>query len=131
VDLAETTAGTLDVALAWTDALGRNGGALELRVLHVEAYPGPTQEHLDRAEGEARHGMRAAIAEAAQRTGGAGRMTVREEVLWESVPADAIMDFVERENPGRAFVGSVASSIVRRARCSVLLVPPARVSPRL
>ncbi len=66
-------------------------------------------------------------------------MTVREEVLWESVPADAIMDFVERENPdllvlgthgrgafGRAFVGSVASSIVQRARCSVMLVPPAR-----
>ncbi len=26
VDLAETTAGTLDVALAWTDALGRNAG---------------------------------------------------------------------------------------------------------
>lgn len=51
VDLAETTAGTLNVALAWTDALGRNGRAPELRVLHDVPYPGPTQEDLNRAEG--------------------------------------------------------------------------------
>lgn len=138
VDLAETTAGTLDVALAWTDALGRDGRAPELRVLHVVPYPGPTQQDLDRADGESRRSMRTAIADAAQRAGGTGSVDVREEVLWESMPADAIMDFAERENPdllvlgthgrgafGRAFIGSVASSIVRRARCSVLLVPPA------
>ena len=139
VDLAETTAVTLDAALAWTDALGRDGAAPELRVLHVVPYPGPTQEDLDRAEGEARRRMRAAIADAAQRASGIESVDVREEVLWESVPADAIMDYAEREKPdllvlgthgrggfGRAFIGSVASSIVRAARCSVLLVPPDR-----
>ncbi|MDQ3521727.1 MAG: universal stress protein [Gemmatimonadota bacterium] len=138
VDLAKTTAGTLDVALAWADALGRNEATPELRVLHVVPYPGPTQQELDRAEGEARRAMRAAIADAAGRIGEAGRVDVREEVLWESAPADAIMKFAGREKPellvlgthgrgalGRAFAGSVSSSIVRSARCSVLLVPPA------
>lgn len=129
VDLADTTPRTLGVALTWVEALGRGGAAApKLDVVHVAEK-----------ESEVRESLRAAIADAAQRAVGVDNVEVREEVVWDSTPTDAIIAFTQRSNSdllvlgthgrgalARVFVGSVASGVSRQARCPVLLVPPAR-----
>lgn len=141
LDLSSPALGALDVALEWSEALRPNEDDEPLgprvTVLHViprvfdvkdfsfeSAVIGP---ELDRA-------VEAALA----RVGGTGVLDVREEVCWGDVPADEILRAAEREETDllvlathghgalrRALIGSVASAVARRARCPVLLVPPA------
>lgn len=144
-DLSGPARGALEVALAWAGALGGGPG---IHVFHVgwsvEAATDPRGEKEERL---AR--LRREVEDAVGDTGGAGGTAVTTAVLWGNEEAEAIathagnqdLDLLVMGTHGygavrRTLVGSVASSVARRAPCSVLLVPPflwkaAAARPRL
>lgn len=76
--------------------------------------------------------------DAAVKAGGSpSHVLVRQHVLWSDRPATGIVSFAWREPAllvlathgdrpvKRALIGGTAASVVRRATCPVLLVPPA------
>jgi nucleotide-binding universal stress UspA family protein len=141
LDLSEPARVALDLALGWSRALsaespiGMTRG--EVRVVHViprafemkdfsfdSAVIGP---EVDRE-----------IAAALERVAGSADLEVLQEVMWGDSPAREIVRYAERHSTDllvlgthgygavrRALIGSVASTVARRAHCSVLLVPPA------
>lgn len=136
IDLSEPARAALDLGVQWASALGPNpdDGPAVLQVLHVAqpAAEAPDQdldavnERLQRETGEAHE------------RGGVGSAPILEPVL-ETSPdaATAIVSAAERNSADlvvmgthgfgairRVVVGSVASAVVRRAPCPVLLVPP-------
>jgi nucleotide-binding universal stress UspA family protein len=137
-DLSGPGRGALDLALAWSGALGpgpRDGPA-EVRVFHVvwtveqADDPGRTSRVLvPRLERE--------VAEARERVGEPVLSHVTVEVVAGENEAEAIAGHARRERlellvmgthgeggVKRALLGSVAGSVARRAECPVLLVPP-------
>lgn len=141
LDLSEPARGALDVALAWTDALGAKDGdtgmpAAELRIVHVipnlYAATGLPFSHATILPGVNRE-----VEAALERAGGAASVDVQEELLWGDRPDDEIVAFAERERADlvilathgygafrRALIGATAGTVARRAPCPVLLVPP-------
>ncbi|MET0398325.1 MAG: universal stress protein [Longimicrobiaceae bacterium] len=141
LDLSEPSRGGLDLALAWTEALGTRDPesglpGTELQVVHV-VPPGsfPDDLRLDRAViGPCLYDeVEAAIA----RSEHGATVTVREEVLWGDEPAEEILRYADEQRADllvlathghgalrRALVGSIASAVARGAGCPVLLVPP-------
>jgi len=142
LDLSEPSRGALDLALAWSGALGASDPdsglpGTELQVMHV-IPPGslPADLSFDRAViGPVLYDeVEAAIA----RSEHGAAVPVREEVLWGDEPARAILRYAEEGGADllvmathghgalrRALVGSIASAVARGAGCHVLLVPPA------
>lgn len=140
IDLSEPARAALDVALAWSAALGAASPgrpAVELHVLHViprvfDARDYPLDERMigPRLEEELRGALR--------RVGEEGKAAVTQVIRWGESPADEILRYAEEEGADllvlgthghgvvvRALIGSVASAVARRAHCPILLVPPA------
>lgn len=148
MDLSAPSRGALEAALRACEALGDRGsagelgpGAVSVDVVHVvprvlagedfpfgEAVVGP----------ELHREVEAVLGPAEDRAD----LEVREVVVWGDSAADEIVrvaaghgaDLVVmgthgRGALGRALLGSVASSVARRAECPVLLVPPALAGP--
>ena len=140
IDLSEPARTALERAFSWTAALGHAAAGEpppELHVLHViPDLPGiagivPVDEpriaaDLDREASAAR-----------ERAGGAANVEVVVELRRGGSPAEEILGYAQsvdadllvlgthgRGAIARALIGSVASSVARRATCAVLLVPP-------
>lgn len=139
LDLSEPASAALDVALEWSDALRplQDDVALGPRVtvLHVIPWMFPTDDSLfDRAE--VRPELHREVDAALGRVDVSGALDVREEVCW-GVPEEEILHAADRQQADllvlathghgavkRALIGSVASSVARKANRPVLLVPP-------
>lgn len=139
-DLSEAAQGALDVALVWGAALrqpGASGEETQLRVLQVlpSADEGtPTAAERAGAERELHEQVETARA----RMGGVSLLQVSEAVVHADEPAEEILRAAREERIdllvmgthghsglSRALIGSVSSTVARRAGCPVLLVPPA------
>ena len=134
VDRSRAALGALEVALEWTGVLGAEGGA-SLTVLHVLPRALDIPEFsLD--PGTVGSELHAEIAAARTNVLASG-VKVDEEVRWADDAVDEIVASVRRlaadlivlgtHGHGllrRFLIGSVASGVVRRAPCAVLLVPP-------
>jgi nucleotide-binding universal stress UspA family protein len=83
-------------------------------------------------------GLNRAVDAAVKAAGSPSNVLVREEVRWSDRPATEIVSFAWRDRADllvlathgygpvkRALIGGTASSVLRRAPCPVLLVPPA------
>jgi nucleotide-binding universal stress UspA family protein len=141
LDLSEPGRAALEIGVRWAGALGVRGPDVllpetEVAVVHVVpqllAVADPPFERATVPPGLNRE-VDAAVGAA----GGPSNVLVREEVLWNDRPATAIVSFAWRERADllvlsthghhpvkRALVGATAMSVVRRAPCPVLLVPP-------
>jgi nucleotide-binding universal stress UspA family protein len=140
VDLSEPARAALDVALGWAARFGAGTADVpgtDVAFLHVipAAYTllSPALEAEAVAPALARE-----VTTALERTGTAGALRVRSEVVQGEQPAEVIVRRAEAEAADlvvlathgygairRALIGSVAAHVVRTAPCSVLLVPPA------
>jgi nucleotide-binding universal stress UspA family protein len=139
-DLSDAAAGALNLAFVWGAALRMptsSGGETALHVLHVHApgeagHDGAARELHDQVQG------------AGGRTGCGTMLRVHEHVVESGAAAEAILRFAREHGADllvmgthgqtasrRELVGSVSSLVARRARCPVLLVPPAVWQARL
>lgn len=141
LDLSSHARGALDVALAWALDYGRDSRYglpdVEVDVVHVVPTLLAGREiGFDRAI--VSPDLHREVREALERTPDAADVELRVEVLWHDAPAEEIVrfsaeslaDMIVMGTHGygalkRALLGSVASGVVRRAACPVLLVPPA------
>ncbi len=140
IDLSAPARVALDHAVSWTAALGAGGGQADqtsLQVLHVV----PRQRRAGADEAVVASELDREVDGARARThrdAGAGGIEMAGQLRWAEDPAEEILR-AARENGAdllvlgthgrgaisRALIGSVASGVARRARCPVLLVPPA------
>lgn len=139
-DLSEPSRGALDVAIDWGAALAgpldEGCAVLDLRVVHVL----PPRVVHDLPSGRAVVGpeLHRQVEDSLARSERTSEVLVQEELLWGEAAPEAITTYADREKADlivlathghgavkRALLGSVASAVVRRAQCSVLLVPPA------
>jgi nucleotide-binding universal stress UspA family protein len=134
-DLSPAAQAALDVALLWGAALRMptaTGGGTTLHVLHV-ASPGADAGEIEAA----RLGLREQVEASRKRMGGVTVLRVDEEVVADENPTEVILrsarekavDLLVMGTHGhgalaRALIGSVSSSVSRRAECPLLLVPP-------
>ena len=144
-DLSGPARGALEVALAWVRALGGEAG---VHVFHVGwSVEGAADPQGEEDERLAR--LRREVDDVVEDAGGTGGAVVSTAVLWGNNEAEVVamhaadeaLDLLVMGTHGyggirRTLVGSVASSVARRAPCSVLLVPPsmwkaAATRPRL
>lgn len=139
IDLSEPARAALDHALWWTAALGTTAPEprrAELRILHVVPRVYEDRELLPSAE-RVGDEVRREIEEALARFPGEPKTEVTQEIRWGESPADEILRYAEEVRADllvlgthgrgmieRALIGSVASTVARRASCPVLLVPP-------
>lgn len=139
-DFSEPAAKALEEAAAWTAAFGRDGeeSPPELRAVHVRVMRDdftdpPSPLELESLEAK----LLDETQDAARRTGSGTDLGVVPEILTATEPADELVLYAEEKSPdflvlgthgrgrvARALIGSVASSVVRRVMCPVLLVPP-------
>lgn len=144
-DLSEPSLIALEVALTWGAALrnpSSQGGGTELTLLHVAPRTGGGgDEESELVEGEMDGQIEQAVAREA---GGSTPLEMRRVIERADSAADAILRLAEEMaadllvigTRGRgalehALLGSVSSSVARRADCPVLLVPPGyRRGPR-
>lgn len=144
-DLSEPARTALEVALTWGAALrtpSSQGGGTELTLLHVAPRPaGAGEDGSELVEREMDGQIEQAVAREA---GGSTSLEVRRVILNADSAPDAILrlademeaDLLVIGTRGRgavehALLGSVSSSVARRADCPVLLVPPGyRRGPR-
>lgn len=139
-DFSEPARRALEQAVAWAAALGpAEGGAAEVRALHVHPEAGdPTDPSRDPALDGVRAQLRSEAEDASRQAGSPANVTVTPELLPGASPVEEIVGYsggttatllvlgTHGRGPiERALIGSVASSVARRASCSVLLVPPA------
>lgn len=143
IDLSDPSRGALDLALGWTMGLGASDEGervphVEVTVAHViPRIFGTDSFPFDREVVAPELGRE--IKGAVVRTGAGARVGICEKLIWGDVPAEELVSLAEQETPDllviathgyglmlRALIGSVASHVVRRAPCSVLLVPPNR-----
>jgi nucleotide-binding universal stress UspA family protein len=139
-DLSDAAVGALKLAFVWGAALRMptaSGGETALHVLHVLAPDDAGQDDAGRA-------LHDHVQGAGERTGRASMVRVHEHVDESEAAADAILRFARAQGVDllvmgthgqtasrRERVGSVSSLVARRARCPVLLVPPAFWKARL
>lgn len=139
IDLAHPARESLDYAAWWASSLGRSadgGEQTELRILHVVA-PGKGGAD-DDARARVAEELREAAESALERSPAGAAVRVDRDILWEKNPAEEIIRYADETEAdlivmgthgagmiGRVLLGSVASVVVRRAPCPVLLVPPA------
>jgi nucleotide-binding universal stress UspA family protein len=142
LDLSEPARAALEIGVRWAGALGTRGsgpGAPETEVAVVHVVPqflAVAEPPFDRATVPA--GMNRQVDSAVQAAGSPPHVQVCEHVLWNDRPAAEIVSFAWREHADllvlathgdrpvkRALIGGTAASVVRRATCPVLLVPPA------
>jgi nucleotide-binding universal stress UspA family protein len=143
LDLSEPAAEALDVALEWLVGLGPHtpgfdAPAAELRVVHVlpQWVVGAGFRTGHATVGPELHRE---VGAALERSGHAGRVRVREDLLWGEGTAEQIVRYAADERAGlvvmathgrgaleRALIGSVTAAVARDAGCCVLLVPPSR-----
>jgi universal stress protein E len=128
IDLSDTAAGALAVALSWSSALRPRGGRTQLTTLHVS-----TEAASPETEGE----VHAAVERARARAGGAAFVDVRERISPGPDPVRAILAAAESERidllvmgtRGAALAesgfGSVSAAVASTTSCPLLLVPPA------
>jgi universal stress protein E len=132
-DLSESGRAALSVGLDWDRMFGE--GDTEIEIVHVAPKEFHTND-FDFGENVIVPELRKEMAEATGPTGSAGRR-LQERLLWGDKPADAILQHATEFRPDlivlgthgqgvikRALIGSVASTIARRAASSVLLIPP-------
>lgn len=141
LDLSEPARGALDLALAWSRALGTVDPETpvpdtEMHILHViPKVLAPVEMPFDRAQ--VAPGINREVRDALARSGGAADVDVREEVRWADGVAEEIVRFAGERRADlvvlathghgaltRALVGGTASGVAREAPCPVLLVPP-------
>lgn len=141
-DLSDAARGALDLALVWAAALRMptaSGEQTRVQVLHVRPEPldGGDAGDADGASGAVR-ALQGEVKAAGDRTGCAMLLQVEDQVAEAEGPAAEILrraadgeaDLLVLGTHGesarvRERVGSVSSEVARRARCPVLLVPPA------
>lgn len=138
-DFSPAAAGAMDLALIWSTALrlpSGSGQKTQLDVLHVlPAGPGgPAGGSSTAAETE----LRTQVDAGCRRTGCGKPLDIVESVAEGSSPAEEILRSVRAKDVDllvlgthgegaqeRALIGSVSSTVARRATCPVLLCPPA------
>jgi len=139
LDLSGPARAALETGVRWAGALGTRGGipGTEVAVVHVvPRFLAVAEPPFDRASVPA--GLNREVDAAVQAGGSPPHVQVREHVLWNDHPAAEIVSFAWRERADllvlathgdrpvkRALIGGTAASVVRRATCPVLLVPPA------
>lgn len=142
LDLSEPARAALEIGVRWAGALGTRGSGpaapeTEVAVVHVvPQFLAMAEPPFDRATVPA--GLNREVDAAVVAGGSPPHVQVREHVLWNDRPATGIVSFAWRERADllvlathgdrpvkRALIGSTAASVVRRATCPVLLVPPA------
>lgn len=132
VDLSESARGALGVALAWASALRQPGAGGDERTCLTVLHVARGGEHPDVSDA-----VRQEVASVRRRVAGFAGVRVEEVVEDAEDAAEAIVRRAAEEGadlvvvgtrglggPGE-MLGSVSSAVVRRARCAVLLVPPA------
>lgn len=141
LDLSEPGRAALEIGVRWAGAMGVRGPEVmlpetEVAVVHVvPQLLAVADPPFDRATVPS--GLNREVDAAVGAAGGPSNVRVREDVLWNDNPAAAIASFAWRERADllvmathghrpvkRALVGATAMSLVRRAPCPVLLVPP-------
>jgi nucleotide-binding universal stress UspA family protein len=142
LDLSDPGCAALEIGVRWAGALGEppGGAALpgtEVAVVHVVPQLFAVADApFDGAV--VPPGLNRAVDAAVKAAGSPPHVLVREEVRWSDRPATEIVSFAWRDRADllvlathgygpvkRALIGGTASSVVRRAPCPVLLVPPA------
>jgi nucleotide-binding universal stress UspA family protein len=142
LDLSDPGCAALEIGVRWAGALGQPPGEValpetEVAVLHVVPQLFAVADvPFDGAA--VPPGLNRAVDAAVQAAGSPAHVLVREEVRWNDRPATEIVSFAWRDRADllvlathgygpvkRALIGGTASSVVRRAPCPVLLVPPA------
>jgi len=142
LDLSDPGCAALEIGVRWAGALGELPGeaalpGTEVAVVHVVPQLFAVADApFDGATVPA--GLNRAVDAAVKAAGSPAHVLVREEVRWNDRPAVEIVSFAWRDRADllvlathgygpvkRALIGGTASSVVRRAPCPVLLVPPA------
>ncbi len=143
-DLSEAGREALSLGLRWAAGLagaagaggagGSNAPRPDVRVMHAgwTVYR-DDEEATRRLLVEPMEGQ---IADALESTGTGDRVSARSEIVWDNRSADAIVAWSERERlhllvmgsegrggVKRALLGSVVTSVARRAPCSILVAP--------
>ncbi|MFL5385401.1 MAG: universal stress protein [Longimicrobiaceae bacterium] len=147
LDLSDPGCAALEIGVRWAGALGQPPGEAalpETEVAVVHVVPQLFAVADAPFDGAAvPPGLNRAVDAAVRAAGSPARVLVREEVRWNDRPATEIVSFAWRDRADllvlathgygpvkRALIGGTASSVVRRAPCPVLLVPPALWSRR-
>lgn len=142
LDLSEPARAGLEIGVRWAGALGERCADLplpetEVAVLHVVPQLFAVADApFDQAT--VPPGLNREVDAAVRAAGAPGNVMVREHVVWNDRPAAGIVSWAWRERADllvlatdghgpvkRGLIGGTASSVVRRAPCPVLLVPPA------
>jgi len=142
LDLSEPAGAALEVAVRWAGAFGAASADLshpetDVAVVHVLPAPFTAADAVLEAA-VVPPGLNRGIEKAVRAAGSPPGVRVREEVRWNGQPGTEIVSFAWRDRADllvlathgrgamkRALIGSTAFSVVRRAPCPVLLVPPA------
>ncbi|HYH78717.1 MAG TPA: universal stress protein [Longimicrobium sp.] len=142
LDLSDPARAALEVGLRWAGSLGARGQGnvlpeTEVAVVHVVPQLFAVA---DPPFGRATvpPGLNPEVDAAVSAVGSPSHVLVREEVRWNDRPADEIVSFAWHDRADlivmathgdgpvkRALVGSTACSVLRRAPCPVLVIPPA------
>jgi len=143
IDLSGPSRAALEIGTRWAGALGSSGGErampeTEVAVVHVVPRLFAVADDVPFDRATVPPGLNHAVDAAVQAAGSPANVLVREEVRWSDHPASEIVSFSWRDRADllvlathgdgpvrRALIGATASSVLRRAPCPVLLVPPA------
>jgi nucleotide-binding universal stress UspA family protein len=142
LDLSEPARAGLEIGVRWAASLGERCGDLplpetEVAVVHVVPQLFAVADApFDQAT--VPPGLNREVDAAVRAAGQPGNVMVREHVIWNDRPAGGIVSWAWRERADllvlathghgpvkRGLIGGTASSVVRRAPCPVLLIPPA------
>jgi nucleotide-binding universal stress UspA family protein len=128
IDVSAETSEVLPLALAWASALRPRGEDASLVALHASR---------DQATDKARLLLQGEIARTMERSHAAARVTVTEQVVPGSDPAEAVLREVASmaadllvmgtrdTGDTTSELGSVSAAVARATPCPLLLVPPA------
>lgn len=133
IDIQMPAAAALDLALTWAARFGaEGGGGVEVHAL----YTAPT-EVAPGGEAELETALRREIDRSRERIDVNGVTRIQPVIRYGKSPAEEILRYLQEVDADlvvlgtrgfgairRALIGSVASTVGRRAPCPVLLVPP-------